>query len=218
MDAPGRYERSGKRFWPVSLEEAVGFAWLNRAWRALDRSETVEAAEAVQEAARFLTELPAKAEGARRLLARAFREEYDRGNFEGAYRIATIDVGLFSDVTTSRDRALAATLKRVELACDNDDPETAIAVLEILQQAMPADGDLERLERRTQPLIAAAAVRVEDWESAHYAAQRYSIVQPDPVEANRLLDWVEWRQDLANPEAAVCDDSALVPGLVVSQF
>jgi len=180
--------------WMVTLREAIGFAWLNTAWRELDRGESVRAAESVREAALRLPALIDRAEGANRLLVRAFRDEYEAGRFDDAFAIALIDVELFPGRTTSRDRVLAAALKLVEQDCDGDNPTAAWSIVETVQRACSSSTELARYERRTYPVIAVAAVRLQDWALARRATERYDAVEPDRFEAQRLQRWVEFRE------------------------
>ncbi len=187
-----RYGEQAGSVWLVSLDEAVGFAWVNEAWRSLSDGEAALAAEQVHVARRYLPEL-AQAEGVRRLLVQAFRREYERGRFDAAYRIAEIDVDLFPASTTSHDRILAAALKRIEAACDAGAPNTGERILDQVSRACPSPLEVARLERRTTPVITAAAVRNGDWVLARRTAERYAAAEPDPVESTRLLEWVESR-------------------------
>lgn len=192
----------GPRYREVSLEEAVGYIWLNTAWRALEDGESVRAARCAVQARAHLPEL-GDDDGLRRLLARAFQAEYEHGRFEEAYRVATIDVTLFPGMTTSRDRMLASAVKLIEMNCDRDRPAEAEAVLDEVA-AMTDDAlGLSHLERRAAPLVAAAAVRLGEWALARRSAERYVAVEPDPVEAARLLQWVDERAPGEPPGAAV---------------
>ncbi len=185
--------RDGREYWEVTLEQAVGFAWLNAAWRAYDAGSAVRAADGVKRAGTYLPGLVERAEGARRLLARAFQSEYEAGRFDNAYRIASIDVELYPSMTTSRDRFLAAALKRIEEACDTDRPGLAATIMGEVVATCPWGRDVERLERRARPLIAAASVRIHDWPLALRSAARYAEIEPDSVESSRLLAWVDER-------------------------
>ena len=138
--------------------------------------------------------------GARGLLARALSTDYESGRFEAAYHVARIDVQLFPEMTTSRDRMLAVALKRIEDASDSDDPKTAETILEEVRRLCEGGPDIVRLERRGWPIIVATAVRLADWERARRAARAYAEVEPDPVEAARLASWVESRH--SDPETA----------------
>jgi hypothetical protein len=201
-----RYGEHGGSVWLVPLDAAVGFAWINEAWRSLEQGEAVPAGEQVLEAKRYLPDL-ARAEGVRRLLVLAFRQEYEAGRFDSAYRIAEIDVGLFPDSTTSRDRIVAAAMKRIEAACAAGVPQVGTSILDEVKRTCPATGELSKLELQTTPIIAAAAVRSGDWPLARRAAERYAAVEPDPIEGARLLDWVELRSStdlqLSDPDSCV---------------
>ncbi len=204
----GRTETSS---WPVTLDEAVGFAWLNSAWRHLGEGRAVRAARSVLEASRFLPRMAERAEGVDRLMSRAFRLDYESGRFARAFRTAEIGV-LLRPTTTARDRLYAAALKRVERLCDADRPREAETILErIVALAVPAD-ERARLERGTTPLIAAAAVRLGDFELARRAVARFGEAEPDPVEARRLGDWVELRSRSGpSPETEPAPPLLLIP-------
>ena len=188
----GRYAPGSGRI-ELPLEATVGFTWLNRAWRALERGETTASADYVLLAGRRLEELEQVA-GARGLLARAFNIDYESGRFDAAYHTASIETRLFPTMTTSRDRLLAVAMKRIEQASDADDPDTAEAILDEAGRLCSGGADVARLERQAWPLIAASAVRLEEWEQAARAARAYAEVEPDPVEAERFVSWVESRR------------------------
>jgi hypothetical protein len=208
------------RPWRVTVEQAVGFAWINRAWRELDRGQGERSAASILEAHRYLRALTARAEGVRRLLARAFGQEYDAGRFEAAYRIALAEITLFPRVTTSRDRLLAVALKRVQGACDADRPAEAAATIREIRAACPWGADLARLERRAWAAVASAAVRTASWDLAEHAAGAYAKVEPDPREAARLRDWVGQRRDEAGLTAGdpVCPLHATQSELVAAGY
>ena len=178
----------------ASLEAGVAYLWHNRGQRALARGEPLLAAE------RFLTEHRLHPDLARRsdalagALARAFRQEYDDGRFDSAYRIAEIDLTIYPGRTTGRDRLMAAALKRVLAACEAGDLAAAEEILAALRRAGLPRHDLDRLLREACPEIVAGAVRAGDWERAMRMADRYARAEPDPVEGARLRSWVEQRQ------------------------
>jgi hypothetical protein len=180
----------------VSLEEAVGFMWLNAAWRSFDRGDSVGAADSAAEALRFLSDEPMDGD-VQRVLARAFRAEYEGGRFEEAYRIAVIELLEFPAETTPRDRLFAAGIKRVEDACDDGDPSAAAAIAEHVASLSGPTRETGRFERRAWPLVASAAVRLEDWDLARCAVTHYERVEPDPLEARRLAEWVTERREQA---------------------
>lgn len=182
---------SGRAEFP--LESTVSFTWLNRAWRKLERGETTRSADYVLLAAGRIPELETVA-GARGLLARAFNMDYESGRFEAAYHIARVDMKLFPSMTTSRDRLLAVAVKRIENATDSGDLDSAESILEEVRRLGAKGPDVLRLERRAWPLVVSAAVRLSEWERARRAARAYAEVEPDPVEAERLLEWIESRQ------------------------
>jgi hypothetical protein len=178
----------------LSLESTLGFAWLNTAWRTLETGRSLDAARGVVESTRFLADLSSQEGSVRRLLSRAFRTEYESGRFDDAYRIAAIEAELFPATTTSLDRLLAAAVKRVEDLCDVDAPIEAATVVEDIRRIVAPGRVLTRFERRAWPIVTAAAVRLADWRLATRAAENYANVEPDAVEARRVLDWVARRR------------------------
>jgi orotate phosphoribosyltransferase len=198
-----RFERSDGILEPVSLERATGFLWHNTAERALARGDAVKAAESFLAEYRTNPELATRLDGFSTSLARAFRIEYEDGGFDNAYRIVEMELKIFPNRTTTRDRLLAAASKRIESACDRDDPAGAERVLDDAEDVLGIPSDLSRLEREVCPLIAAAAVRLGDWPRAQRLASRYVGSEPDPVEGARFLAWVESRK----AEGGYCPES-----------
>jgi hypothetical protein len=185
---------AGREMLSMPLEAAVGFAWLNRSWHDLDRGAPVEAAQGIREALRRLPPAVDQVDGARLLMARAFSLEYDAGRFDNAFDIAAIDAALFPDKTTTRDRLVAAAIKQIEFRCERDEPERALGIIDAVKAAGADSPETVRLERRTYPGIAAAAVRLQDWNLAREISGRYDVAQPDRTESARLREWVETRQ------------------------
>jgi hypothetical protein len=178
----------------LSIEAAVGFVWLNRAHRLLETGEPLAAARSVVEAGRHLPDLTDRVEGVRPILARAFRREYDAARFESAYAVATIEVGLFPESVSSRDRIVAAALKWIEEACDGGDPRGATEVIDGAARLIRSESEHRRLVRLASPLVVVAAVRTGDWALVDRAADRYANAEPDPVEVRRLTAWIELRR------------------------
>ena len=141
-----RTDTEGGLLWPVSLEEAVGFAWLNTAWRSLE-DDPVATARAVLEARRFLPDLATRAKGAERLLVLAFQSEYESGRFDEAYRIAKAGILLYPTKTTARDRVTAAALKRIQELSDAGLPSAAERLLDEVASMSVPRADVARLER-----------------------------------------------------------------------
>lgn len=197
MERRGPYERF-ERFdglsEPVSLERATGFLWHNTAERALARGDAVKAAESFLAEYRSNPELATRLDGFSTSLARAFRIEYEAGGFDNAYRIAEMELKIFPSRTTTRDRLLAAASKRIESACDRNDPAEAERILDAAGAVLQIPSDLSRLEREVCPHIAAAAVRFGDWTRAQRMASRYAGSEPDAVEGARFLSWIQSRQ------------------------
>jgi len=184
----------------LSIEAAVGFVWLNRAHRLLETGQPVAAARSVVEAGRHLPDLTDRVEGVRPILARAFRQEYDAGRFGSAHAVATIEVGLFPESVSSRDRVVAAAIKRIEEACDGGDPRSGAELIDGSARLIRSESENRRLVRLASPLIVVAAVRTGDWTLADRETDRYSRAEPDPVEVRRLTAWVELRR--SSPEMA----------------
>jgi len=180
-----------------SPEEAIGFVWLNSARRALDSGEAERAALLAAQARRFLPDELSLSDGVHRLVGHAFRSLYESREFDAAYRVALIEVGLFPGFTTSHDRLVASAYKRIETACESDDPSAGEALLdEVGTTALYAE-ELRRLELNVTPMITAAAVRTGEWTLAVRTVERYSRAEPDEIEAVRLRDWVERRIRMA---------------------
>jgi|GEM_PF-1634971 len=178
----------------VDLERAVGFLWHNRGRRALEEGEALRAARAFLEESRLQPAGSTPSETLGMFLARAFRVAYEAGNFEDAYRIAEIGIQILPGQTTARDRLLAAALKRIESILESGHVSEAEEVLNLTGSTVGKPVDLRRLERGACPLIAAAAVRSEDWALASRMARRFAIAEPDRVESNRLSLWVARRE------------------------
>ena len=69
--------------------------------------------------------------------------------------------------------------------------------------------DVARFERRAWPIVTAAAVRLGDWQLAETAARHCARVEPDSVEARRVMAWVDHRRLEASAGSArpVCSES-----------
>ena len=176
------------------LERAVGFLWHNTGRRALERGEALRAAESFLEESKLEPLEASRTETVGMFLARAFRLDYEAGNFGEAYRIAEIGMEIFPGQTTARDRMLAATLKRIEGACEAGQADAAEEILNQAAASVKSPVDIRRLERGSCPTIAAAAVRAEDWERAGRMALRFNAAELDGVESRRLSRWVARRQ------------------------
>ena len=199
----------------VDLEHAVGFLWHNAGRRALERGETLVAARSFLEESKLRPLEEGRSETLAALLARAFRMEYEIGNFEKAYRVAEIGLRIFPGQTTARDRLLAAALKRIEAASDADAVEGAEAMLS--ETAFAAAGDLldvRRLRRGACPIIMAAAVRLGDWERAERMLRQFQESEPDMAESRRLARWVARRRLEASygMERKACSEHGSVLG------
>ena len=119
--------------WPVPLDAAVGFTWLNQAWRTFESGEVNKAVDLVERAAEHVPELAQRVEAASRLLARAFTKEYEVGRFDSAYRIATLAETLNPGRITGQDRLLAAAQKKIEQLCAAGHPAAIAEVREELE-------------------------------------------------------------------------------------
>jgi hypothetical protein len=185
--------------WSVPLPAAVGFTWLNRAWRTFELGNTTQAVTFVQRAAEYVPGLAQRVEAAPRLLARAFSREYDAGRFDSAYRIATLQARLDPGPVTTQDRVLAAAQKRIEQLCAAGRPTEAAAIREELDGIDFEPVALALFDRTVSPTIVSAAVREENWSLAQAFVDRHSSSEPDPVERERLRDWVESRRGTSDP-------------------
>ena len=192
-------ERSEYRELP--LEAAIGFGWLNRAWRELESGRATTAAEHASQALVHLgTRRETDDDEVQRLFTRAFRAEYEQGRFEEALAIARLDAAAFPETTTSRDRLLAAAAKVIEDASDADEPARAESILDDAVLRLAGTHDAQRIVRQTAPIVTASAVRTGEFDLAARLAERYAQAEPDPVEGSRLVAWVESRRPRdANP-------------------
>ncbi|HEV8376267.1 MAG TPA: transglutaminase family protein [Candidatus Polarisedimenticolia bacterium] len=186
----------------VDLERAVGFLWHNQGRRALERGNALIAAESFLEESKLEPLEASRSETLGMYLARAFRMDYEAGSFESAYRIAEIGMEIFPGQTTARDRLLAAALKRIEAACEVGRTEAAEGILDHATSTSKNPVNTRRLERGACPLIAAAAVRAEEWDRAERMTLRFSAAEPDGVESRRLAGWVARRRQEANVRSA----------------
>lgn len=180
--------------WRVPLSSAIGFTWLNRAWRSFEMGQTLEAVDHLERAASFVPGLSEQVEAAPRLLARAFVREYDAGRFDAAFRIAELDSRLSPGRVTSEDRLLAAAQKRIERLAVEGELAHAVSIRERLVETVLNESSLARFDRTTGPTIVAAAVRQQAWEVAARFVERYALSEPDPIEIDRLRAWVDSRQ------------------------
>jgi hypothetical protein len=178
----------------VDLERAVGFLWHNRGRRALEEGEAVRAARSFLEESKLEPPGASHSETLGMFLAQAFRMAYEAGNFRDAYLIAGIGIQIFPGQTTARDRLLAASLKRIEATCESGSLSEAEKILNLTASTVGNVVDVRRLERGACPLIAAAAVRAEDWDRASRMARRFAIAEPDRFESSRLSQWVARRE------------------------
>jgi hypothetical protein len=149
-------------------------------------------------------------------MARAFRIDYEKGRFDSAYRIAEMDMQMFPGTTSGRDRLLAAATKRISAACDAGSPAGAEEILNRTDQTARSRGDQLRLDRGVCPQIAAAAVRVGDWDRAARMVARYTASEPDRVETLRLARWVASREQEASRELGRNACADLTPGLFLN--
>lgn len=179
----------------VPLEAGAAFVWHNAAERALARGDGRGAAERLLACESRYPGIAATRETLQSELGRAFRLDYDAGRFDDAYAAAAIGARLGPGVVSAQDRLIAAAAQRVERLSDIGDVEQAEGVLVDLRTILGKGS--RRFERRVLPMIVAAAVRVGDWERAHLLADRYGEIELDPVEAERLRDWVCSRRNEA---------------------
>jgi hypothetical protein len=179
----------------LPLEAAIGFGWLNRAWRELEGGRAIVAAEHASRALEHLgPPRETDVEELQKLFTRAFRAEYEQGRFDEALAIARFDASAFPDTTTSRDRLLAAAAKVIEDAADAGEPARAESILDDTVLRLAGTHDAERIVRQTAPIAAASAVRSGEFDRAARLAARYRDVEPDPIEGARLVAWVEARR------------------------
>ncbi len=194
----------------VDVAESVAFLWQNTGLRAVNEGRPVAAAEAFREAFRIHPGLAENPDGFRVSMARAFLQEYDAGRFSGALRIAAIDLDILPGRTSAVDRFLAAARKRIEVELDAGRLDGAEILLRWAARRLGRGAPMERLERDVCPEIASVAVREGAWEVAVRMAERFVDVEPDEIEATRLLEWVRARREGARNPAVddVCTDRA----------
>ncbi|MCP3980656.1 MAG: hypothetical protein GY716_15240 [bacterium] len=185
----------------VTLEQAVGFAWLNRATREVRGGRRVAAAESVLEAARHVESLEGTSVNIRGLLNIAFLPEYEAGRFEAAYRIAEIELELWPGTTTPSDRLVASAAKQIGAACERGSPRAAWDRLEQVRTKPASSEAVRRLTRTASGEIARTAVRVGDWDLAWVAAEQYAATELDTHESQRIFDWIEERRDAVSLDA-----------------
>ncbi len=181
--------------WSVPLDAAVGFTWLNRAWRTFEMGETNRAVGFVERATEHVPEIPQRVDAATRLLTRAFAKEYEVGRFESAYRIARLEETLHPGRVTAQDRLLAVAQKRIEQLCAQERPTEAAAIREELDRFEFEEVSIDLFDRTVTPTIVSGAVRAGDWTLAEIFIDRYAASEPDAVEVDRLRAWVESRRD-----------------------
>ena len=189
-----RSARDEAQVWPVRVDQAAGFAWINSAWKAMEAGRPLEAAASVRRAERFLPEMARRAEGVNMLLSQAFREAYDAGDFEAAQEIGRIGLEIYPGSTSAEDRMLAAAHKRIEIVCAANRPMDAAKIVDELQ-ALQIDGfQLQGLIRSIGPTIVMSAARNCHWDLARHNAERYALAEPDSLLTGRLWDWLELRR------------------------
>jgi len=191
---------------PVPLASAVAFVWHTHGERLLEQGRAEEAARAFLEVHRLHPDLARRSEALREGLARAFRIAYEAGRFDESFRVAAIDVAVTSGRTTAKDRLLAAAWKRVYRDVDAGDTAAAENVIDDVAAIAPEVAAV--FERQACPLVATAAVRMGSAVRAHRMAERFAAVEPDRVEAEQLVTWVERRLAGAPPAAAWLDSDA----------
>lgn len=201
--------------WSVPLNAAVGFTWLNRAWRTFERGQINEAVGFVRRAAEHVPEMPQRVEAAPRLLARAFAKEYEVGRFDSAYRIATLEETLHPGRVTNQDRLLAAAQKRIEQLCAAGRPDTAAEIREELDRFHFEPVALNLFDQTVNPTIVSAAVRNTEWALAEEFVERYAASESDPVESERLRAWVDSRR--GNPDEFCVDPPRRLAGSPATQ-
>lgn len=213
----GPYGQSGAGYVLADLEQSLGFAWLNSAWRGLESADAAAVIRGVRVATMRFPELIAHADGVRSLLSKTFRVEYEAGRFDDAYRLAMLEMDVLPERTTSRDRLLATAWKRIQQSCEADEPSSAWGILQEARQRSGEAPETGLFLLRSLPLIAATAVRTAEGELARLAAGAYADAEPDHVESARLIDWVDSR--LQHDAEAQCSGASLVlPGHSPSPF
>jgi hypothetical protein len=182
----------------VTLADGAAFVWHNAAERALARGDGRAAALSLLAGETLYPGVAAGRDSLQTELGRAFRQDYDAGRFDDAYRTAAIGVSLGPTVVSAHDRLIAAAVQRVEGLLDHGDVGQAEDILVDLRRML--ENGASRFERHMLPLIVAAAVRIGDWERAECLSDRFGAVELDAVEARRLRSWVRGRR-IEDPSA-----------------
>jgi len=196
LEAPGtRPSSAHPGLWRMSLEEAVGFAWLNRAWILLEAGEAAGSARAVDRALGYLPTFAPRSKGVDRLLTRAFHQAYERGAFEEAYLSSRIALVLYPESTSVRDRLYASAAKGLIQAAEQGRLTFVEERLTEVREALAAIDPigLRGFERSLLPDVIAAAVRESQFLRARRWQLRHAEVERDPIEVRRLNNWLEAR-------------------------
>jgi len=178
---------------PVSPENAIAFLYHNAGIRALQTGDPGAAARNLIDAVRIYPKLGYRSDDLRKTLAWSVREQYDAGNYIGAFDVAEVAMRMLPDRTTVRERFIAVGARLVEDSATHQDMEAAAQYEERMRALLPDEADWRRVEAWTAPVLARAAVLARDWPAARRHAARFRAAATDPVEAERFITWVESR-------------------------
>lgn len=178
---------------PVTPEHAISFLYHNAGIRALHAGDASKAARCLIDAVRIYPDLGYRSDDLRKTLAWSVREQYDAGNYLGAFRVAEVSMKMFPDRTTVTDRFVAVAARVVEDAAGRGDMAAADDYEARTMALLPDAESRRRLEAYTAPLMARAYLLARDWPAARRHAARFSASSSDPVEAERFMTWVEGR-------------------------
>jgi hypothetical protein len=179
---------------PVTPEHAVAFLYHNAGLRSLQVGGAWAAARELINAVRIYPRLGYRSDDLRKTLAWSVREQYDAGDYSGAFRVAEVTMRMFPDRTTVRERFIAVGARAVEAAAERGQLEEASGYEE-RTAAMLGDSEeaLRKLESLTAPVMTRAALQARDWPAARRHAARFRAAATDQVEAERFVTWVEGR-------------------------
>ena len=184
--------------WRMDLDEAIGFAWLNRAWSLLEQNDTKGSALAVQKAYRYLPDFTPVSKGVDRLLTKAFHKAYERGSFEDAFIAAQMAHKLYPQSTSVRDRLFASAAKLIFKHLARGNHKAALEQFSWVQEATKAEAPigLSAFERSMIPELIRSLVLKAEFIEAYQLFEHYKAVELDPFEVNRLKVWLDQRSHI----------------------
>jgi len=178
---------------PVRPENAVAFLYHNAGIRALQAGDPGMAARSLINAARIYPRLGYRSDDLRKTLAWSVREQYDSGNYLGAFHVAEVSMRMLPDRATVRERFVAVGARLVEEAAGRGELDAAADFEARILSQLSEEDARRKVEAFTAPVMARAALVARDWPSARRHTARFRQAATDPVEAERFAAWVESR-------------------------